>query len=87
MKNLQNKGESVSAVHLRYLNPLPSDLGEILTSFENVLVPEMNLGQLLKLLRAKYLVPATGLNKVKGQPFKIAEIESAVEGLLARGKN
>lgn len=87
VKNLQARGESVAAIHLRYLNPLPPDLGDILSAYERVLVPEMNLGQLLKVIRAKYLVNATGLNKVKGQPFKIAEIEAGVETLLAGGRS
>jgi 2-oxoglutarate/2-oxoacid ferredoxin oxidoreductase subunit alpha len=87
VKNLQGKGQSVSAIHLRHLNPLPSDLGEIMANFENVLIPEMNLGQLLKVIRAKFAIPATGLNKVKGQPFKIAEIEAGIEALITQGKN
>jgi len=87
VKNMQSKGESVAAIHLRHLNPLPPDLGEILSSYENVLIPEMNMGQLLKVIRAKFLTPAVGLNKIKGQPFKIAEIEAAVEALLKGGRN
>jgi len=86
VQNLQKTGRSVSSIHLRHLNPLPPDLGDILGSFEHVLVPELNMGQLLKVLRAKYLVPATGLNKIKGQPFKISEIEAAVESLLKGDK-
>ena len=82
VKNLQARKESVSAIHLRYLNPLPSDLGDLLAGFEKVVVAEMNLGQLLKVIRAKFAIPAMGLNKVKGQPFKIAEIESFVETVL-----
>ena len=87
VQNMQAKGQSVSAIHIRYLNPLPPDLGDILSGFESVLVPEMNMGQLLKVLRAKYLIPAVGLNKIKGQPFKIVEIENAVEALLKGGRN
>ena len=85
VRNRQNRGDSVSAIHLRYINPLPPDLGDILSSFEHVLVPEMNMGQLLKILRAKYLVNAIGLNKIKGQPFKIAEIEAGIGSLLQGG--
>ncbi len=85
VQNLQKAGKSVSSVHLRHLNPLPPDLGDIMSGFEHVLVPELNMGQLLKVLRAKYLVPATGLNKIKGQPFKVAEIEAGVEALLKGG--
>jgi 2-oxoglutarate ferredoxin oxidoreductase subunit alpha len=87
VKNKIKAGEKVSAIHLRHLNPLPPDLGDIMAGFENVLVPEMNMGQLLKVLRAKYLVPAVGLNKIKGQPFKIVEIESGIDSLLKNGRN
>ena len=87
VRNMQKDGQSVSAIHLRHLNPLPPDLGDILSGFEQVLIPEMNMGQLLKVLRAKFLVNAIGLNKIKGQPFKIAEIESAIEALLKGGRN
>ena len=69
-----------------WLNPLPPDLGDIMAGFDHVLVPELNMGQLLKVIRAKYLVPATGLNKIKGQPFKVSEVEAAVEALL-KGDN
>jgi 2-oxoglutarate ferredoxin oxidoreductase subunit alpha len=86
VKNCLKREESVSSIHLRHLNPLPPDLGDILNNYEHVLIPEMNMGQLLKVLRAKYLVPAVGLNKIKGQPFMIAEIEAAIESLL-KGRN
>jgi 2-oxoglutarate ferredoxin oxidoreductase subunit alpha len=86
VQNLQKAGKSVSSVHLRHLNPLPPDLGDIMAGFEHVIVPELNMGQLLKVLRAKYLVPATGLNKIKGQPFKVSEIEAGVEAILKGGK-
>ena len=85
VQSLQKAGKSVSSVHLRHLNPLPPDLGDIMAGFEHVLVPELNMGQLLKVLRAKYLVPATGLNKIKGQPFKVSEVEAGVEALLKGG--
>ena len=74
---LRAAGKKVSHVHLRYLNPLPPDLGDVLRRFHRVLVPEMNLGQLLTILRATYLVDAKGLNKVQGQPFKTWEIAEA----------
>ncbi len=79
---VRRRGGKVSAAHLRYLNPFPGNLGEVLSRFEKVLVPEMNLGQLRLLLRARYLVDAIGLNKVQGQPFKIKEIEKKIEELL-----
>ena len=80
---LKKEGVSVSACHIRYLNPLPAKLGESLKRFDRVLVPEMNLGQLRMILRAQYLVDAIGLNKVRGQPFTIGEIVRAVKSLLA----
>jgi 2-oxoglutarate ferredoxin oxidoreductase subunit alpha len=79
---LQEEGDKVSHCHLRYLNPLP-DLAPILKNFRQILIPEMNLGQLLMLVRAKYLVDAKGLNKVRGQPFTISEITNAVRAMLA----
>ncbi|MFA5026627.1 MAG: 2-oxoacid:acceptor oxidoreductase subunit alpha [Candidatus Methylomirabilota bacterium] len=75
-------GASVSQVHLRYLHPLPPDLGGILRRFTSVLVPEMNTGQLLTILRARYLVDATGLHKIQGQPFKVREIVEGARRLL-----
>ncbi|MBI3121250.1 MAG: 2-oxoacid:acceptor oxidoreductase subunit alpha [candidate division NC10 bacterium] len=76
------RGKKVSHVHLRYLNPLPPDLGGILRRFKTVLVPEMNMGQLLTILRATYLVDAVGLNKIQGQPFKVSEIAAKILRLL-----
>src|SRR2546428_4792970 len=71
---LQAAGHRVAHVHLRHLNPLPADLESILGRYRHVLVPEINLGQLVRLLRAEYLVDAIGFNKVQGRPFKVAEI-------------
>lgn len=65
---------SVAHLHLRHLNPLPADLGEILGRYKNILVPELNLGQLSRLLRERYLVDALSLCKVQGRPFKVSEI-------------
>jgi len=76
---LRSKGRSVSNVHLRYVNPLPNDLGDILKRFKRVVVPELNLGQLSKILRATYLVDAKGANKVQGKPFKVSELVSRIE--------
>jgi 2-oxoglutarate ferredoxin oxidoreductase subunit alpha len=72
----------VGHVHLRHLNPLPSDLGDILARYRRVLVPELNLGQLVKLIRAEYLVDAVGLNKIQGQPLKVSEIVARATRLL-----
>src|SRR5215510_10188744 len=79
---MQVRGKSVSSVHLRHLNPFPKNLGDVLSRFEKVLVPELNLGQLRLLLRARYLVDAIGFNKVKGHPFKISELVGRLEGLI-----
>lgn len=68
------EGRSVARVHLRHLNPLPPDLGGILKRYKRVLVPEMNLGQLSRLLRERYLIDVIQLSKVQGKPFKVSEI-------------
>ncbi|HXI21126.1 MAG TPA: 2-oxoacid:acceptor oxidoreductase subunit alpha [Gemmatimonadales bacterium] len=78
----QNAGLDVSHIHLRYLNPFPRNLGDLLRGFEQVLVPEMNHGQLAQLLRAAYLIPTRGLNKVAGKPFKVSEIVRGIETTL-----
>ncbi|MBI5210439.1 MAG: 2-oxoacid:acceptor oxidoreductase subunit alpha [Elusimicrobia bacterium] len=77
--------DAVAMAHVRHLNPLPPNLGEILGRYDRVLVPELNLGQFGRLLRAEYLVPVVGLHKTTGQPFKVREIRAAVERLLAGG--
>ena len=82
MERLRERGKRVSHAHLRYLNPLPEDLGAILGNFKRVLLPELNLGQLRMLLRAKYLVDIVGFNLVRGKPFQIGEIEAKAESLL-----
>jgi len=76
------KGKPVSQIHLRHINPFPNNLGEILYNFKKVLVPELNKGQLVSILRSKYLVPAIGYNKVQGLPFKADEIENKIDELL-----
>jgi 2-oxoglutarate ferredoxin oxidoreductase subunit alpha len=73
------KGQRIGHVHLRFLNPLPKNLGEVLKRYKKVVVPEMNMGQLVWLLRAKYLVDAEGFNKIQGKPFKQSEIEAKIE--------
>src|SRR5580692_1016921 len=75
-------GRKIGHVHLRHLNPLPANLGDVLKRYKQVLVPELNMGQLLWLLRAKYLVDAIGLNKIQGRPFKQSELEQKIEELL-----
>ena len=63
---------------MRYLSPMPSNLCEILSKFDSVLVPEMNTGQFIKMIRSEFLIDAQGLNKIAGQPFKIGEILAAI---------
>jgi len=82
VEHWQSQGASVSSLHLRYLNPFPRNLGEVLGRFQRVLVPELNLGQLALLLRARYLVEALSFSKVKGRPFKISEIIQRIGELL-----
>ncbi len=84
VQSLRERGHSVSHAHLRYLNPFPKNLGEILYKFKRVVVPEINNGQLLQLLRSKYLVPAVGFNVIKGLPLRAEEIEESIESLLGR---
>jgi len=79
---VQAKGKAVTHCHLRYLNPLPKELGDIMRRFKKVLIPELNLGQLRTIIRAKYLVDAIGLNKVQGKPFSVAEVADKIETLL-----
>ena len=82
VKQLRAEGLRVSHLHLRYLNPFPRNLGSLLAGFDRVLVPEMNAGQLVTMLRSTYLVPAEGLNQVTGKPFKVADIAGAVRARL-----
>ena len=77
------EGLSVGHAHLRYLNPLPKNLEEILNRFDRVLVPELNMGQLRMLIRGRFLKDAVGLNKVKGKPFAVVEIVQKIKSLLA----
>ena len=84
LKAQRAKGRKIGHVHLRYLNPLPRNLGEVIGRYHRVLVPEMNMGQLLWVLRAKYLVDAVGYDKIQGRPFKQAEIEAKIEEVLAQ---
>ena len=81
-EQLRAKGASVSSAHLRYLNPFPRNLGEVLSRFETVIVPELNLGQLALLVRARFLVDAISFSKVKGLPFKVSEIVKKINEYL-----
>lgn len=83
---MQKEGHKVSSIHVRHLNPLPKDLGDIFKNFKHVLVPELNAGQLSFILRAKYLVNTVGLNKIQGQPLKISEVKNAILKLLNKSE-
>ncbi|HEX6893084.1 MAG TPA: 2-oxoacid:acceptor oxidoreductase subunit alpha [Chryseolinea sp.] len=83
-ERLKAKGAPVSFANLRYMNPFPKNLGEILNRFQRVVIPELNLGQLKLLIQAKYLKPVIGINKMQSKPFKSVEIEEKLEGLLTQ---
>jgi 2-oxoglutarate ferredoxin oxidoreductase subunit alpha len=85
VRRVRASGARVSVAHLRHLNPFPANLGEVLGNYDKVLIPEMNLGQLRMLVRARYLVDAVGYNKVRGLPFKAEELADAIIGLLDEG--
>ena len=86
VRRVRKAGFNVAQVHLRHLNPFPKDLGEILARYDKVLVPEMNLGQLSMLLRARYLVDAIGYNHVRGLPLKAAELAGAIGELVSQAE-
>ncbi len=83
VERLVAEGRSVAHAHLRHLNPFPANTGDVLRNYRRVLIPEVNLGQLLMLVRARYLIDAVGYDRVRGKPFRIAEIVSEAERLLA----
>jgi 2-oxoglutarate ferredoxin oxidoreductase subunit alpha len=82
VRRVRRGGGKVAHAHLRWLNPFPRNLGDVLRSYDRVLIPEMNLGQLLRLVRSDFLVDAHGYNRVRGQPFRASEIEEAIEVML-----
>jgi len=82
VERLQERGKSVAHAHLRHLNPFPENTGDVVRSYRQVVIPELNLGQLLMVIRAKYLVDAVGFNLVRGKPFQISEIQMKAEQLL-----
>ena len=79
---LQARGASVSRVHLKHLHPFPANFEEVMRKFDKVLVPELNLGQLVKLIRSEYVIDAIGYSKVQGKPFKVSELITKIEELL-----
>jgi 2-oxoglutarate ferredoxin oxidoreductase subunit alpha len=82
VKDLVARGKAVGHVHIRHMNPLPPDLADIFARFKKILVPELNMGQLVKILRAEFLVDAVGMNKIQGRPFKISELVTRIQRLL-----
>ena len=84
VERLQAEGWSVAHAHMRHLNPFPRNTETVLRSYKRVLVPEVNLGQLSLLLRAKFLIDVVGFNRVRGKPFRIIEIKQAAEELLGQ---
>jgi 2-oxoglutarate ferredoxin oxidoreductase subunit alpha len=82
VRRARAKGQDVSHVHVRHIWPLPRNLGDLLRRYDKIIVPEMNTGQFKTLLRDEYLIDAKPLNKVSGHPFKIAEIEAAIDQAL-----
>jgi 2-oxoglutarate ferredoxin oxidoreductase subunit alpha len=83
VQRARQSGLSVAHAHLRYLNPFPRNLADILARYEKVMIPELNSGQLALLIRARYLVDAISFPKLRGQPFTVAEIEAGIEELLS----
>jgi 2-oxoglutarate ferredoxin oxidoreductase subunit alpha len=86
VRRVRRAGHDIAQTHLRHLNPFPADLGEVLRRYERVVVPEMNLGQLALLLRAKYLVDIISVTQVRGMPFRAAELAEMLEGVLEHGE-
>ena len=82
VSELQKETDEVSYVHLRYINPLPLDLGDIISKFDTVVVPEINLGQLVKIIRDKYVVDAKSITKIEGKPFKVSELTEQIKSYL-----
>ena len=82
VRRMRREGYEVARAHLHYLNPLPRNTGDVLRRYDKILVPEMNLGQLLKLIRAEFLVDAVGYNRVRGRPFTSSELAEAITALV-----
>jgi 2-oxoglutarate ferredoxin oxidoreductase subunit alpha len=82
VKRCRKANLDVAHIHVRYMWPLPANLGELLSQYDKVLVPEMNTGQFVEVIRSRYLIDAKRLNKVTGQPFKISELEAAIRAQL-----
>ena len=86
VEEARRDGLAVSSVHLRHLNPFPSNLEKVLGQFRHVLVAELNSGQLCSMIRSRFMVPAELVSKLEGQPFKVQEIRDRIEEALSRAK-
>jgi 2-oxoglutarate ferredoxin oxidoreductase subunit alpha len=82
VRRTRGDGGNVAHAHLHYLNPFPRNTGDVVGAYEKVLIPELNLGQLRKLIRAEFLVDAAGFNLVRGMPFRASEVQEAIEAML-----
>ena len=82
VRRVRRAGHSIAQAHLRHLNPFPANLGEVLSRYERVVIPEMNMGQLAMLVRARYLVDAISVTQVRGMPFRAAELAEMLQGLV-----
>ena len=82
VREVQAAGKSVSHAHLRYLNPFPRNLPDLLKGFKQVLIPELNMGQLRMLIRSQYLLDAKGFNKIQGRPFSVTELVAHIDTLV-----
>src|SRR5213075_2648798 len=82
VRRVRARRKKVAHAHLRYLNPFPRNTGEVVRRYEKILVPEINLGQLVKLIRAEFLVDATGFNLVRGIPFRASEVADAIDAMV-----
>jgi 2-oxoglutarate/2-oxoacid ferredoxin oxidoreductase subunit alpha len=85
VKRVRRSGGTIAQAHLRHLNPFPANLGSVLAGYHHVVLPEMNLGQLAMLVRAKYLVDVISLTQVSGMPFKAADLAEMLQGVLDSG--
>ena len=84
-REVRESGAAIAQAHIRHLNPFPSNLGEVLARYDKVVIPEMNLGQLAMLIRAKYLVDAISVTQVRGLPFKADELAEMLQGVIDHG--
>ena len=82
VNNSNERGAGVAHVHIRHIHPFPPNLRDVLLGYEHVLVPELNRGQLSKVIRSEFLIDTIGLNKIQGLPFKAAEIEAKISQIL-----